>query len=323
MSGTSIHYLIDASIYIFQSHFSPNVVCYSNDGSDRSAVYGFTLFLLQFLRRMKPESIAVAMDESLFCGFRHQLCTKYKSNRELPDENLELQLLACKGISSALGLATYGSRVYEADDIVGVLAGKIRDQHQNPEGTQARTSAIHIVTKDKDLAQLLDDQYDCLWDFSSNKRRFMADIQSEFGVTPLQIPDYLGLVGDAVDCIEGIPGLGPVKAKALLSRYANLEDIYLNLNHIAELPVRGAKSLQKSLELYREQAFHCRKLATIVTRPNDHSEAFLTDAYAVLNPLTPNTEAIEEYFNICAYPSAMEGYLRKQITAYGEKFEHS
>ena len=94
----STYYLVDGSIYIFQSHFSPYVECFDTQGNDLSAVYGFTQFLLQFLRRVKPTLIAVALDESLFTGFRHKLCPIYKSNRELPDENLAMQLKACREI---------------------------------------------------------------------------------------------------------------------------------------------------------------------------------------------------------------------------------
>src|SRR6056300_2098180 len=96
--NTSTYYLVDGSIYIFQSHFSPYVECFDVEGNDLSAVYGFTQFLLQFMRRVKPELIAVALDESLFSGFRHDLCPNYKSNRELPDENLAMQLTACREI---------------------------------------------------------------------------------------------------------------------------------------------------------------------------------------------------------------------------------
>ncbi|MEQ9021512.1 MAG: hypothetical protein RLN82_01995, partial [Pseudomonadales bacterium] len=118
-------YLIDASIYIFQSHFSPYVECYDEDGNELSALYGFTQFLLQFLNRVKPSHVAVAQDQSLFCGFRHELCPNYKSNRELPDANLEMQLNACTEICQHLSLACFGSRVYEADDIIGTLAARV------------------------------------------------------------------------------------------------------------------------------------------------------------------------------------------------------
>ena len=123
-----IVYLLDASIYIFQSHFSPHVECRSTEGTELSALYGFTLFLLQFLRRVKPTHLAVAHDASLFCGFRHELSSDYKSNRELPDENLAMQLQACAEICGILGLISFASKVYEADDIIGTLASSVRQE---------------------------------------------------------------------------------------------------------------------------------------------------------------------------------------------------
>ena len=91
-----------------------------------SALFGFTQFLIQLVRRIQPRFIAVAHDESLFTGFRHKLSPDYKSNRELPDENLGMQLAGCLEVSSLLGMSTFSSKVYEADDIVGTLATKIR-----------------------------------------------------------------------------------------------------------------------------------------------------------------------------------------------------
>ena len=112
-----------------------------------SALFGFTQFLIQLIRRIQPRFIAVAHDESLFTGFRHKLSPDYKSNRELPDENLGMQLAGCLEVSSLLGVSTFSSKVYEADDIIGTLATKIRLSTPN--------TSIQILTKDKDLAQLL------------------------------------------------------------------------------------------------------------------------------------------------------------------------
>ncbi len=176
-------YLIDASIYIFQAHFSPYVEYTDRNGNELSALYGFTQFLLQIRHRARASHIAVAFDESLFCGFRHQLCPNYKSNRELPDENLARQLAACSEISSILGLCAFGSKTYEADDIVGTIASRVRAETQ-------QATAITIVSKDKDLAQLLVNPKDNVWDYSSNRKRYWQDIIDDFGVTPTQLPDF-------------------------------------------------------------------------------------------------------------------------------------
>jgi 5'-3' exonuclease len=269
------YYLIDGSIYIFQSHFSPHVECFDVDGSDLSAVYGFTQFLLQFLRRVKPNRIAVALDESLFSGFRHDLCPNYKSNRELPDENLAMQLKGCREVCSILGMASYASKKYEADDIIGTLSVRMSD-------LLPEDPALCIVTRDKDLSQLLKTDKDYMWDYSGNRRRYKADIKEEFGVSPEQFADYLGLVGDAVDCITGVPGVGPVKAKVLLRNFASMDGIYENLDAVADLSLRGAASLALKLEAHQAEARLSRKLATIICNASDLHEGF---AHAVASSL--------------------------------------
>ena len=259
-------YLIDASIYIFQAHFSPYVACHSRRGDDLAALYGFIRFLLQFLTRTGADTVAVAHDESLFSGFRHELCPDYKSNRELPDASLERQLHACFEVCEVLGLAAYASRRYEADDIIGVLAGRVR-RPRNPRRVQ-------IVSRDKDLAQLLAAPDDVLWDYQGDRRRGRDDILAEMGVLPEQIPDYLALVGDAVDCIAGVPGIGPVKARLLLNEFQSLESLYDNLDRVSAMAFRGAPRVAAQLAAHQERAELSKRLATIVARVDDDSEAF-------------------------------------------------
>ncbi|MFM1896968.1 MAG: hypothetical protein RLZZ385_2042 [Pseudomonadota bacterium] len=266
-------YLIDASIYIFQAHFSPYVECRDRDGEDVSALFGFAQFLLQFLNRVEADYLAVAMDESLFCGFRHQLCDRYKSNRELPDDNLARQLAACRELSCLLGLPTFASRVYEADDIIGTLAKRIRS---------TSGSAIAIVSRDKDLAQVLEDENDFVWDYNANRKRHMDDFFAELGIFPRQLPDYLGLVGDAVDRIDGVPGVGPVKGRELLQHFHHMDGIYENLDQVASLPLRGADKLAQRLEQHKAQAYLSRRLATIVNNVTDPTEAFASVEVASL-----------------------------------------
>jgi 5'-3' exonuclease len=280
-------YLIDASIYIFQAHFSPYVECYDQEGNELSAVYGFTQFLLQFLRRVQPSHMAVAHDESLFCGFRHELCPNYKSNRELPDENLEMQLNACAEICNILGLASYSSKMYEADDIIGTLANRVRGHQPHRD--------IHIISRDKDLAQLLHSDTDCLWDYVGNRKRYRVDIEKEYGVSPEQFPDYLGLTGDSVDCITGAPGVGPVKARELLRQFQTLENVYLNLDKIHALPLRGAKRLPQLLVEHRDLAQLSKVLATIVCEVDDPAEDFGKVNLESLQISTVDEAALQEF----------------------------
>ena len=275
IEAESLVYLVDASIYIFQAHFSPYVDCKNEDGEDLSGLYGFTQFLIQLIRRVKPRFIAIAHDESLFSGFRHQLSADYKSNRELPDENLGMQLTGCFDVCSLLGLSAFKSRMYEADDIIGTLASTVRSENSNV--------AVHILSKDKDLAQLLKNKTDCLWDYNANKRRYLDDFTTEYGVNPEQFADYLGLVGDPVDCISGVPGVGPVKAKLLLKEFGSLDGVYKNLDRISKLSMRGSSTLTNTLTENRESAFLSRTLATIQCSVDDNEETFSTVSLNMLN----------------------------------------
>lgn len=283
-------FLVDASIYIFQSHFSPYVECASEKGEELSAIYGFTLFLLQFLRRVQPSHVGVALDESLFSGFRHELCPNYKSNRELPDDNLAMQLEACAAICPILGLPSFSSKVYEADDIIGTLASQVRQQSNDK-------AAVHIVSRDKDLAQLLINEADCLWDYSGNRKRYGKDIADEYGVTPVQFPDYLGLIGDSVDCISGVPGVGPVKAKELLQQFKSLEGVYLNLDKVGQLSLRGAKRLPDVLSEHRDLAELSKILATIVCDVEDPEEGFANTSLDTLTSSPLILDTLEQFLS--------------------------
>lgn len=262
-------YLVDASIYIFQAHFSPYVECYDTKGEDLSALYGFVQFLLQLRKRTAATYLGVAHDESLFQGFRHDLCQAYKSNRELPDDNLARQLEGCMVACEVLGVASYASRRYEADDIIGSLTRLC----QGGTSTDSSNQAVAIVSRDKDLSQLLSSDRDFVWDYNANRRHYRNDVFAELGIYPEQIPDYLGLVGDSVDCISGVPGVGPVKATVLLQHFDDLDGIYRHLDQVAQLPLRGAAGLAAKLAEHRELAELSKLLATIVCDIGDTGES--------------------------------------------------
>lgn len=289
-------YLVDASIYIFQAWFSPHYEVLSKDGRDLSAFFGFAQFLNRFLRHTRPRSIAIAFDESLFCGFRHTLYPAYKANRELPDEELGRQLEACAALAPLMGVAAWGSKVYEADDIIGTLAstvsastgaGLARELSQTP-----GKRPVCIVSRDKDLAQLLRSDEDHLWDYTGNTRRYRADIHRQYGIRAEQIPDYLGLVGDAVDSIPGVPGIGPVAATSLLQHFESIELLYENLQDVGNLRYRGASKGADLLRRHEAQARLSRTLATIVDDVDDPSEGFSQAVVTDLQWQSPNVDGV-------------------------------
>ncbi len=313
-------FLIDASIYIFQSHFSSQVHCSNRKNQDLSALYGFIQFLLQFLSRTQPVFAAIAHDESLFCGFRHDLCGQYKSNRELPDDNLSMQLEGCHCIGDILGLSSYRSKVYEADDIIGTIASRIRKE--GSENALESPPKIQIVSRDKDLAQLLLTDRDCLWDFSGNRRRFRSHITEEFGVLAEQLPDFLGLAGDSADRISGVPGIGAVTAGQLLRKFSTLDEIYRNLDAVAQMEVRGAGRLARLLEENRDAAELSRKLATIVCEVADRDEEFgkvnLSDLSVCVPDLHELRSFLVEYLFCCTESNEIVRRAAQLIKDYAE-----
>lgn len=262
-------FLVDASIYIFQAYFSPNLEIIADDGRDISALYGFAQFLLRFLRQARPQHVAIAFDESLFCGFRHTLYPDYKSNRVLPDEDLARQLQACADLCRLLGIQAFGSKVYEADDIIGTLSARMRVTTEDTDEPD-----ICIVTRDKDLAQLLSSDGDYIWDFSARLRRYRKDIIAKYSIRPEQFPCYLGLIGDAVDCIPGVPGIGPVAASCLLRHFESMPQLYENLQDVGGLSYRGASKGAALLTKHKSVAHLSRQLATIVQDVDVATERF-------------------------------------------------
>jgi 5'-3' exonuclease len=248
-------FLIDSSIYIFRSYFTlPENWRATENGFATHAIYGFTAFLLDLLKQKNPTHIFCAFDESLECGFRHQLCPDYKANRELPDEALAVQLNACRQLCRVMGIAEMASNVYEADDLIGGVASKVRQGNVQPV----------IVSRDKDLTQLIQAN-DLYWDFGKSYPKTQQELEMQLELGCAQMADYLALMGDSSDNIAGVPGVGAKTAKQLLSHYATVDIIMEHLDQLQDLPIRGAKKLADKLDANRDQLFLSRQLTTIVT----------------------------------------------------------
>ncbi len=208
-------YLIDASVYVFRAYYSLPPDMRDGEGNPVHALYGFARFLADLLERASPEYVAVAFDASLATSFRNRIYPAYKANREPAPPDLALQFERCREICAHLGVSWYASPEYEADDIIGTLATRLR-----AEGLRCT-----VVTRDKDMAQLIREG-DVYWDFASNSRYYYRDIAERFGVEPERYADYLALTGDAVDNIPGVPGVGPKTAAVLMKTFASLDALY-------------------------------------------------------------------------------------------------
>jgi len=247
--------LIDSSIYIFKSYFTLPEKWHAVDNHyPTQAVYGFTGFLLELLKTQNPQHIFCAFDESLQTGFRHQLSDTYKINRELPDQALAFQLNACRQLCRVLGIAEMASDQYEADDLIGSVATKVRTAGLQPV----------ILSRDKDLTQIIhaDDLY---WDIGKSQPKTQAQLEEDMGIRCEQMADYLALVGDTSDSIAGVPGVGPKTARQLLSWLLSIDNMIARADQIQDLPIRGAKKLTDKIAEHREQMLLSRQLASIVT----------------------------------------------------------
>ncbi|MGB5439266.1 MAG: 5'-3' exonuclease H3TH domain-containing protein [Gammaproteobacteria bacterium] len=255
-------YLIDASIYIFRAYYSVPDTLTNNDGQLINALHGFAGFLADFLEKARPEHVAVAFDESLTTSFRNRIYPDYKANREAPPEELSLQFGFCRSLVRTLGLADFSSDCYEADDLIGTLAQRLREQG----------FSVVILSADKDLAQLLEEG-DMLWDFARNRKHQYETIHDWLGVHAPQVADWLALAGDSVDNIAGVPGIGAKTAAALLAQFNSLQEIYEQIDAVADLKIRGAARVQRLLQEHKEAALLARRLTGIVTDADMQGDA--------------------------------------------------
>lgn len=247
-----MQYLIDASVYVFRAYFSMPDDMVDNDGNPVNALYGFCRFLGDFMEQVKPEHIAVLFDESMSKSFRSEIYPEYKANRDPAPPELKRQFGQCRRFTRALGLMECSHPRYEADDLIGTLVSEGREK-----GIPST-----VVTRDKDLAQLID-RNDVFWDFAGKGKVTYDRIPDHFGVWPEQIADFLALAGDSVDNIKGVPGVGKKTATALLQHFGSMDKIYDSLGSVHEVNVRGAKTLGQKLETHKEDALLARRLTGI------------------------------------------------------------
>ena len=279
-AGPPAVHLIDASYFVFRAYYSVGLEMTDGDGQPVNALYGFGRFLGDLLEEARPEHVAVAFDESLSTSFRNAIYPAYKANREPAPPELKRQFGLCRELCRLIGLAEFGSPTHEADDIIGTIATRMR----------AAGHRSVLVTRDKDLAQLVRDG-DHYWDYAGERRFAYQDIEGQFGVRPERMADYQALMGDSVDNIPGVPGVGPKTAAALLSAFASLEEIYAGLDRVGALPVRGAAKLAAKLVQHREAAYLARRLTVIAC------DMPLEVSHEALRRRKPDLEALGAFYD--------------------------
>ncbi len=252
-AGEEPVYLIDASSYVYRA-FHALPVLTAPDGTPVHAVFGYARMMIKFLRDTKL-SYGGAVFDAPGRTFRDDLFADYKANRPpMPDE-LSVQVPLVQEVSRALGLCVVLEVGVEADDVIGTLAARFCEQ-----GRQ-----VVVVSGDKDLLQVVRAGVR-VWDPVAGRWYDEAAVREKLGIEPAQVVDYIALVGDPVDNIPGIRGIGDVTARRLLQRFGSVEGILEHLSEVAGWrDLRGATKIAQELEQGREALALSKRLARIRT----------------------------------------------------------
>lgn len=242
--------LIDGSSYLYRAfHAYPGTM--TNGHIPTNAVYGVVNMVRAMLRQFDTQHIAVVFDAK-GKTFRDDMYEHYKAHRPPMPDDLRCQIEPLHNVIRAMGLPLLCVEGVEADDVIGTLA------HQASKAGMP----VLISTGDKDMAQLVDENI-TLINTMTNVVMDREGVIEKFGIPPELIIDYLALMGDKVDNIPGVPGVGEKTATALLQGIGGLSELYENLDKIAGLSFRGSKTMAKKLEEHRENAYLSYELATI------------------------------------------------------------
>ncbi|MBW7458636.1 DNA polymerase I, partial [Paenibacillus sepulcri] len=269
--------LIDGNSIVFRAFYAMPPLT-NSAGLNTNAVYGFTTMLLRLLEEEKPTHMLVAFDAGKVT-FRHEGYEEYKGGRAKTPPELSEQFPVLKDLLRSFGIAQFELPGYEADDIIGTLTRMADEQ---------KVETL-IVSGDKDMLQLASDYVTIALTrkgVSEVERYNPQEIKDKYGLTPLQIIDLKGLMGDASDNIPGIPGVGEKTALKMLHEYGTVEEV---LAHAGELKGK----MKEKVAAHQEDARMSKKLATIfrevpldnaegVEAYNGYDKAQLADAFRKL-----------------------------------------
>ncbi len=245
--------LVDGSSYLYRAfHALPPLT--TSSGQPTGAIKG-VLNMLKRLIKDYPDSPMAVVFDAKGKTFRDELFEQYKAQRPPMPDDLRSQVEPLYACVRALGLPLLCVEGVEADDVIGTLARL---------ATEAGRDAV-ISTGDKDMAQLVN-AHITLVNTMKDETLDVAGVEAKFGLPPALIIDFLALMGDKVDNIPGVPGVGEKTALGLLQGIGGgLDAIYADLERVKTLDFRGAKTLPKKLEEHREMAYLSYQLATIKT----------------------------------------------------------
>lgn len=270
--------LVDGSSYLYRAyHAFPPLT--NSAGEPTGAMYGVLNMLKSLLMQYQPSHVAVVFDAK-GKTFRDELFENYKSHRPPMPDDLRAQIAPLHEMVKAMGLPLLAVSGVEADDVIGTLALEAEKQGR----------AVLISTGDKDMAQLVTPGI-TLINTMTNTVLGPEEVEQKYGVPPSLIIDFLAMMGDSSDNIPGVPGVGEKTAQALLQGLGGMQSIYDNLDKVAGLSFRGAKTMAAKLEQNRDVAFLSYQLATIKT------DVELELACEQLTVNEPDVEALQTLFS--------------------------
>ena len=296
MTDVSRLILVDGSSYLFRAfHALPPLT--NSKGMNTGAAKG-VIGMLKRLQADNPADQLVVIFDAKGPTFRNDIYSEYKANRPPMPEELREQIEPIHNVIRAMGLPLISISGVEADDVIGTLSVMAAAQRRH----------VLISTGDKDMAQLVND-YVTLVNTMTQTVLDRDGVIEKFGVPPELIIDLLALMGDSVDNIPGVAGVGEKTALALLQNLGGVSDIYTNLDRVPELPVRGAKSLGDKLLLSQEMAELSYVLATIKT----DCDLALTDADLISS--APDSERLIELYRDLEFKAWLDELLSPGLFA--------
>jgi len=280
-------YLIDGSNNLYRSYYAIRGLSNSS-GMATNAVYGFTQMLRKLIKDHKPDALAVAFDVAGPTQ-RHEQFEDYKRDRRPMPDDLVPQVPLVYEVCRGFGLPIITRQQFEADDLIGSLACKARDAGYD----------VVIATSDKDFYQMVGPGIrlyhtgrDILYD--------EAGVVETFGLPPKNVVDVMGIWGDSIDNIPGVPGIGEKGAKALITQFGSLENLY---EHLDEVPKAAQK---KKLEEFRQQAFLSRDLARI------QCDLEIDVSVDELTMTPPDRTKLHELFTRMEFTTLLQEFLPEQ-----------
>ena len=284
-------FLLDAYALIFRGYYAfiknPRI---NSKGLNTSAILGFMNSLFEVIKKEKPDHLAVAFDKGGSVA-RTELFADYKANREETPEAIRLAIPYIHEILKALHIPIIEKEGYEADDIIGTLSKQ----------AEAQDYQVYMVTPDKDYAQLVSDNifmYRPARSGNDIEIWGVKEVQEKFEVqNPLQVIDFLGMMGDAVDNIPGLPGVGEKTAKKLLADFGSMENLLANTDKL-----KG--KLRENIENNKEKGILSKQLATIML---DVPVIFDEADFAMSQP---DFEAVGKIFDELEFRQLLQNLLK-------------